>query len=358
VRRALAGLLAVVAATAHAAADPRTQLAQRAPVQVTAPETLTRLELPPAVLGACRADLADLRLLDADGVEIPFLVDSGLARRPAGDEVVETHHPRLTDVRREERRRADGPTQWLEHFTLTFDTVPDGDWELLVDTQQPSFVRRVRVGVPQDGGTDVALVEDASIFRLQNPLRERLRIPVGSVPTRLVVTVEGEGDAFLDPTFRVETRRAAPPAERIAVALPVRAERHERGRTIIDLERPPGLRPDVLRFETSTPAFSRLVEVFDTTGRGPGERIGQAIVTRTHAGEAPQPGDLELRRGYRQPLLRVVVTDDDSPSLADLRVVAMVRLPTLVFVAPAGPLHLYFGGGRTPPARYDVARLA
>lgn len=356
-RRGLALLLAA-AASASATGDLRGRLAQRAPVHGTVPGALARLELPPAVLGDCRPDLADLRLLGADGSEIPFVVDSGLGSRPAGDDVRETRSLRLSDVRREEQRRPDGPTRWHERFELLADPAPSGDWELVVDTRAASFVRRLQVHVTREGHTQVPLVEDASIFRLQDPIRERLRVPLGTLPERLVVTIDGEGDAFLDPTFRVETRRDVPPIRRLALALPVSAQRRERGRTIIDLERPPGLMPDVLRIETSTPAFSRLVEVFDTTDRDRGERIGQAIVTRTHAGETTLPDELELRRGYRHRLLRVVVTDQDSPPLADLRVVAMVRLPTLVFVAPAGPLHLYFGGGRTPPARYDVARLA
>jgi hypothetical protein len=149
VRRALALLLAA-AATASATGDLRGLLARRAPVHVTAPGTLARLELPPAVLGDCRPDLADLRLIGADGREVPFLVDSGLvdsglAGRGAGDDVRETRRLRLTDVRREEQRRPDGPTRWHERFALAADPAPSGDWELVVEARAASFVRRRQV---------------------------------------------------------------------------------------------------------------------------------------------------------------------------------------------------------------------
>ena len=36
-----------------------------------------RLELPAEVLGACRADLSDLRVFDAAGREVAFVVESG-----------------------------------------------------------------------------------------------------------------------------------------------------------------------------------------------------------------------------------------------------------------------------------------
>ncbi len=42
---------------------------------------LCRLELPAEVIAACRADLADVRILGHDGREIPYIVDSP---EPAG----------------------------------------------------------------------------------------------------------------------------------------------------------------------------------------------------------------------------------------------------------------------------------
>ena len=36
---------------------------------------LSRLELPAEVLAACRADLSDLRILETDGEQVPYLID-------------------------------------------------------------------------------------------------------------------------------------------------------------------------------------------------------------------------------------------------------------------------------------------
>ena len=51
-----------------------------AQVHVPKGKGLARLRLPPEVLEATRGDLADVRLFDAEGGEVPFLLDS--ARRP------------------------------------------------------------------------------------------------------------------------------------------------------------------------------------------------------------------------------------------------------------------------------------
>ena len=63
------------------ASDLRRLFAKAAEVNVVtrAPGALVRLTLPTEVLSACRADLSDLRLISADGVETPFVVDHGAA---------------------------------------------------------------------------------------------------------------------------------------------------------------------------------------------------------------------------------------------------------------------------------------
>ena len=43
------------------------------------PGRLVRLDLPAEVLAACRADLSDLRVFDAAGREVPFVIESGVA---------------------------------------------------------------------------------------------------------------------------------------------------------------------------------------------------------------------------------------------------------------------------------------
>jgi hypothetical protein len=151
-----------------------------------------------------------------------------------------------------------------------------------------------------------------------------------------------------------------------AMAAPAGRPAADRGRTVVELERPRGLVPGALRLATATQAFSRRVEVWDE-GPGAGDQpLGRGVLYRV-SGEATVE-DLELpldpARGDR---LRVVVDDGDSPPLAGLAFAAVVRSPALVFTLPgseagasagAGEATLRFGGGRAYRPRYDLAELA
>ena len=72
-------VLALAIAPAGQAADTPDDLAQLFPLRakISASESgLSRAELSAEVIAACRADLADLRILGRDGREIPYIVDS------------------------------------------------------------------------------------------------------------------------------------------------------------------------------------------------------------------------------------------------------------------------------------------
>ncbi len=53
---------------------------READVSAAAGKGLVRLRLPSEVLSETRSDLADVRIFDSEGAEVPFLLDS--ARRP------------------------------------------------------------------------------------------------------------------------------------------------------------------------------------------------------------------------------------------------------------------------------------
>ena len=71
-------LVIAIAVPAVAAADTdalKTLFPFRAPIEADG-TGLTRLELPTEVIRGCRPDLADLRIVAADGTEIPYVVDN------------------------------------------------------------------------------------------------------------------------------------------------------------------------------------------------------------------------------------------------------------------------------------------
>ena len=67
----------VTASAQNAPPELKTLFARQAPIYVTT-DRLSRLELPTEVLEECRPDLSDLRVFDAVGQEVAFLVDSGI----------------------------------------------------------------------------------------------------------------------------------------------------------------------------------------------------------------------------------------------------------------------------------------
>ncbi len=349
---------------------------QEAPI--TAPAgRLARLVLPPEVVAACRSDLSDLRIFDASGREVPYLVDAGRRGLRDGESGLEVTRTASLEIRGVDRARTDresGPPLYRESYTLAVPAdLPAGLlWDLEAVTSRPRFVKKVEVAVGGgEGGDEGAATGEnlagGSLFRLDAG-RERTTVPLPAfTAAALTVSLEGEDGGYLEPAFRLVTGRTIAGRERAVVPLAEVARRREggdEGRTEVELERPRGLVPDALRLTTTTPAFSRAVEVWDE-GPGSGDAaLGRRTPYRLRASTAVEDLDVPLAsaRGDR---LRVVIVDGDSPPLDALAFAAVVRRPVLLFALPADPSEgegatatLRFGGGRAFRPRYDLAALA
>ncbi len=384
---ALLSVLAIAATPADAATpELRTLFPQQAELYAES-DRMSRLELPPEVVSACRGDLADLRVFDREGREVPFLIDGGLPLSPpeAHLELRQSFIPELLETARRQLDREDAPALRHETYELTTPAedspgggsttdAPTGSWELVVETGNRHFVRRVSVTALADDGSPSSLLEDGSLFRLLDPPREKLRLPLPAFAApRLRVVLAGEDGFYLEPGFRFENARPLAGRQRAVVELRQLSRHHDGRRTLLEVARPRGLVPGVLRLATATGAFNRPVEVWD---EGPGSRgaaaddaLGRRVLFRLRALTTVEELEIPLRpaRGDR---LRVVITDGDSPPLDDLVVSAVVRRPALLLAlpaigagdaggagdaAPAGILR--FGGGRAFPPQYDLADL-
>lgn len=365
-RVALVAALTVSLLAAPAAAQQLARLfPEEADVYVSDPGVV-RLPLPPEVVAATSPDLADLRLFDRAGREVPYLVDPGV---PSGT----TRRERLTvdaqvsDLAREEVPRDDARALTREVYRVA---LPDGardasGWSLVADAAATRYVRRVEVrGVSADG-SEVVLVPRASLVRLGQAHVDRDRIPLPRfVGREIVLVIEGEEGFFLEPELRFERDRVIGAAGATEVPLELLLERHEEGRTVLELGRPPSLAAARLRFASTTPAFDREVVVYDVLGAGAPQRIGGGRVTRAPLADALVP-DQQLEvpvAAVRGDRLRVEIADGDSPPLAEVAVAAVFSPPALLFAmapaadgAPAGVLR--FGGRRAHEPHYDLADL-
>jgi len=321
---------------------------------------LTRLELTAEVIGACRADLADLRILAADGREIPYIVDSP---EPQGVTTRVRHSARPEIVAAELTRDVvdEGVTVYRERFELALPTLP-GDvpaWDLLLSVGRRDFVSRLNIVAVEPGGRRTPVITGGSVFRLSPAGAQRLRftIPVrGAV--RLEVFLESEEPCYLEPRFSLESSRFLPELGSSRVDLAIREVRSLVGTTEVVVDRPRGLVPRRLAITTSTDTFHRRITVWD---EGPGadpKPLGVSEVLRIAALAPVEVLEIPLRapRGDR---LRLVIENQDSPALDEVGFVALMPRPVLVFSKPEGPASttLYFGGGRARRPRYDLAAL-
>lgn len=346
----------------------RSLFPQRAEVHLTPADAdgLARLELTAEVLSEVRSDLSDLRLLDSGGREIPFLVDPGLAQDTELRE--ERRLPaRVLEARRETLRPETGPSVYREIYDLAppAGAVPEGGWELVLEGLPPTFVRAVRLEqVPRGAGGAAGNGEDGedgSVFRLGGgEARERTRLSLPELTgERWRLTLEGEGEGFLAPTFFYETSSTVVTGDPLRVALEIQSQTSDAGTTTLVVERPPGLHSEVLRLDTSTRAFRRPVTVRDEGTGATGGALGRGVVSRLPGASGPQALEIPLSAAVGD-RLRIEIADGDSPPLEAPRVWAVVRRPALLFAPPATATgdtvaSLYFGGGRARSPRYDLA---
>ncbi len=340
-------LVAPAAATAQTSAQTGRDPARLFPMRATVSAThgLTRAPLSAAVLSHPRADLSDVRLYDAEGQEVPYLVDSGQDPSP----VPHSFSVDPLDVSRSLEGRE--PVSSRERFVLL---LPPSEQtrRLQLVSRVPRFVRDV---VVREGDREVYR---GRFFRLPAPLRERVAIDLpglSSGSVEISVELEGEG-GYLEPSFRVETTRERRETLELTVPLEEVSRRAEDGRTVIEVRGPSGVYPRRLTFRTGTAAFARDVTVSALRPGEPAQVVARGLVWRMPELAADEVVvDLPDPRAER---LRIAIEDGDSPALEGLVVEATVPEPALLFHGDGAPMTLYFGGGRTRAPRYDLSRLA
>ncbi len=357
---ASAAILAIAGGVAAAAlAETPEGLSRLFPLQAEVHadrDGLARLLLPAEVLLEVRPDLSDLRVFDAAGSEIPFRVDSDA--RAASREPVTQLEARVLDVEREQGETPEGGEPWVrEAYVLAApEASPDGrGWELVLDSGLSRFVRRVEVQTRGSDGAFVASAESVPLFRLgATTRRTRIPVPAGATPD-LRVVITGHERLFLEPTFRFESARTPPAPEQLEIPLRELARGQDDGKTWVELARPRGVAPDLLRLATTSAAFVRDVRVRDLRPGDEDVRLGRGEVFRVTDVEHLEVA-LATAVGDR---LRVEIVDGDSPMLAELAFTGVVRRPALVLPLAAGApsAWLRFGGGRAFWPHYDLGSL-
>ncbi|MCO4773220.1 MAG: hypothetical protein KDA24_24515 [Deltaproteobacteria bacterium] len=315
---------------------------------------LARLPLDEGVLTRSGADLADLRLFDAQGNEIPYAIDDGPQLT-----ALRTHSVEIDDLSRDREVDTKRWAPWLYLESFSIETPPDGaehSWTLEVDSSNRRFVREieVRVGKP---GTNGKLLAKGTIFRLREPGRERLTIQLPPLPKgHISIQLRGAESGYLEPSITLRSTWALGATPEARIPLTVLSSESKDGTTSIVVERPEAIVPRSLRIATANSTFERASTVWDEgQGRRDG-RLGRGTLWRLDGERKVQKLDVRMAPAVGE-RLRLEIDDRDSPPLAIDEVIAVLARPTLVFDAPAGPVIMRFGAERVRRPRYDIVGL-
>lgn len=342
-RRQRAAILLLLACSTHAAT--LTQWRHRQPLTVERGGVVSAT-LPPETLDAAKPDLADLRVLDPAGREVPFL-----AVRPRRSAVVPV---RAGDFR---TTLTNSATQIL--------IAGDRDVPLeLVTLETPAggFIKSARVETSADGTewrTDAA---DVPIFRQAGA--ERLTLRCGTGPF-VRITIDDSRSAPVPFTgARFVPQAAALPA---AQPLAARVSRREEfaGETVLTIDLGAAhVTLAAITFTTPEPLFTRTVRVTTRELRDEAaiERtLATGTIFRVAFEGATQVSTLEVPLEFDAPAreLLVHVDNGDSPPI-ELTGVALTAWPArIAFNASVpGSFALLSGNPQAVAPRYDVAALA
>ncbi len=339
-------LMAVVGIV-QATAAPLNDWPSRQSLDVPA-SGLVRVTLPPETHDAAQASLADLRLLDPAGAEVPYLIDQPRARtrtlRPqeGWQAFLEANRTRVEiDLKLRGRLAAFG-----------------------LETPAPEFLKAASLTGTADGATK-ALFSGYPIFRQPGgAARLQFKLPDG-VWTHLTLMLDDTRSKPIPITGILlhEDDSPAPPPEVAATRLGERTESVGETRLTIDLGAA-HVPLAGLRFHTGEPLFVRRVNVLTrrwTNGEVREHSLGGGTIYRVAVEGQATAEQLDLALDAQPPTRELVLAIDngDSPPLPVEAVEALRRPTHLVFLTrQAGTFQLFSGNPRATAPRYDVAALA
>lgn len=315
-----------------------------------------------AVYEGARADLGDLRVVDAAGAEVPYLVE-----RVADEPLLPPQHPQIGNrvFRRGQEAQA----------TLDFG-VPTLKSQLTLSLSGDNFRRRVKVeGRARTDSRWATLTDSAYVFAVPEPSAARyetVALPENNFPLLRVTVYHGPDDPETIEILGASTRPAERrrPRERTLRPRLRRREDAPAHETILTVDLGARHQPlRGLRLDVSDPAFFRGVIVearLDPLPAGAGEAalplswrfLGEGAIYRYEEGGETREG-LRLDLTGRERVLRLRVRNRDDRPLAIEGVTVFVPVERLAFEArPGEQYRLRYGDARLSAPTYDLARTA
>ena len=281
-----------------------------------------------------KLELADLRVVDADGRQVPW------RRRPQGRATNRVEAQLLNAGRRGRGFAALvdlGPRRVVRNrLELSFGSASD-------------FVGEVTVFGSDDRRTFTRL-STTTVYDLRGAEAARSTTLVFPPTDHRFLRLEGRNLPTPDGARAFNAPRAptlGPVEVRSATT------RQDGTRTIVELDVGFEKLPvDVLRFDSATPAFDREVEVLGSNGGAETPLVFGNIVRGPGGAVLTVPVDARHRR------LRIVIENADDEPLRSLRVTPLARPRELLLAGGyAPPFRLLYGNRSLDAPEYDFARL-
>ncbi len=309
---------------------------------------LVRLNIPPETLEAARPGLEDLRLLDATGAEVPFLIE-----RPA-PVAASTFQPKQFQT-----SLAPGAT------VLTIET--GSTLSLREIRLEPAgggeFLKAVKVEGSHDGKKWSSLADGQPIFRTRTGEASlRIAISPGAWEFLRCMIDDSRTAAIPFTGAQLETAGVESPTEPLAVKIRSRDEGSGVTRLALDLGAS-NLTPAFLRLETPEKLFTRSVSVAVPTVDGNDikeKAIASTVIYRVELnGRGESHLDIPIDAAVPSRELLLLVANGDSPPLALDQIQAQRRLVQLTFLAKqAGSYQLLSGNRQCAAPNYDLSSLS
>ena len=353
----LVALIALCAALTGIAAVTPTEWTHRQPVAVVAPG-LVKIAVPAATFDHAQPGLADLRLIDPQGLEVAYLLDRDLSYhgQSMGYEPVKAIRPQLFRV-----STANDATQLVIETGTT--DLPES---VTLETAAVFFLKAAHVEISTDGQAWESIGPAVPVFRQFGA--EQLRLALPRRPAAFVrVTLDdfrSRRIAFTGASLLPAPVRATPPALMPVGAVITRRDEFA-GETVLTVTLDGRHVPLAeLSLEAKDQLFMRCVTVTIREVRGdvPGERtVGTGTIYRVALEGAPAQAQLIVPLDFSPPTRELLVHlhNGDSPPLALDSVQARQHPVNLLFLAPAaGSYMLLSGNAQAAAPRYDLAAFA
>ena len=309
---------------------------------------LVKLSLPLSTLDTARPALADLRLYDNAGMEVPYLIERP---RPTGKTVQAAKSYQAT---------VNGTTTVL--ILETGLTQPlDG---VTLETPARAFLKAVQIEGSTDGKRWETLARGQPIFREPGGASQlHLTVPTGAWQWLRLDVIDQRSQPIPFTGARVHAAAVEPvPAEVVPVTISGRDENPGETRLTLNLGAA-NLDVAAVQIDTTEPLFTRPVTVAvphiaeDAIRE---QTLAQGLVYRVAVEGQPVSSNLTVpvESSVHSRGLLLLIKNQDSPPLPITGVRVERRPVYLVFLArSSGGYHLLTGNSRCAAPNYDLAAL-